>query len=146
MRAPVYCVCLMTKVADGCKFRIRGWTGVACEGPRVSQSCKAGMLQDKCRDLGCFGGERAKFTVAVHAQLLAGRAFFSHPFGLPPGRHCGSPHCHTTQQMCLGFFFLPTAKTWRRKQTLSHLHFEITESPSLMETFNSRIVQLHHLG
>lgn len=86
MRAPVYCVCLMTKVADGCKFRIRGWTGVACEGPRVSQSCKAGMLQDKCRDLGCFGGERAKFTVAVHAQLLAGRAFFSHPFGLPSVR------------------------------------------------------------
>lgn len=62
-------LCLITKVADGCKIRMSGWTGVACEAPRggsqsVLQGWTVGMLQDaKCRDLGCFGGERAKFTV-----------------------------------------------------------------------------------
>lgn len=58
-------LCLMAKVTDGCKIRISGWTGVACEGPRggsqsVLQGWTVGMLQDgKCKDLGCFGGARA---------------------------------------------------------------------------------------
>lgn len=39
-------LCLMTKVADGCKIRISGCTGVACEAPRGgSQSCKAGQWE-----------------------------------------------------------------------------------------------------
>lgn len=80
--------CLMTKVADGCKIRLCGWIGVACEAATgVSQSCKAGQWE-RCRmaDDGIWAAvvqrEQNSHWQFLCTCLLA-RLSSSHPFGLP---------------------------------------------------------------
>lgn len=67
-------LCLMTKMADGCKIRISAWTGVGCEGPRggsqsVLQGWTVGMLQDgKCREFGLLWWRESKIHSSRDSQ------------------------------------------------------------------------------
>lgn len=71
MRAPIYCVLwlkwLMAVKSESVAGLVLPVKLPGLGSQTVLQGWTVGMLQDgTCRDLGCFGGERAKFTVAVH--------------------------------------------------------------------------------
>lgn len=84
-----------------------------CGSQSVLQGQTVGLLQDsRCRDLGCFGRERAEFTVPVHVYLLLAMLSFSHPFGLPPVRKAlwVTTLSHNTTDVFGFFTFFPQLK------------------------------------